>query len=249
MKYPMIALSLGLMGAALLASPARGQRHGGPVFAHAGRHSTGFSSGTAFRSRSSASGGRFVRMRHGRAFARSGFGLNYYPYYFSDYYPEYDPQQSADVPPAPFRPPAAAPEAPASPPKSPESLVMELRGDHWIRLTSYGPMEIAGESGPPQAGRLGSPAEAKALVPFSHAPVPSELPHAVLVFRDGHSEEAAKYTIVGSTIWIKTDYWSTGSWMRRIPIADLNLAATLEANQQRGAKFTLPSRPSEVIVR
>jgi len=71
----------------------------------------------------------------------------------------------------------------------------------------------------------------------------------VLVFRDGHQEEVRKYTIIGTAISVKTDYWSTGSWTRNIPIADLDLAATLQLNQERGAKFTLPSRPSEVIVR
>ena len=71
----------------------------------------------------------------------------------------------------------------------------------------------------------------------------------MLVFRDGHQEQAAKYTIVAGTIYLKGDYWTTGSWTRSIPVAELNIAATLQLNQQRGVKFTLPSRPSEVIVR
>jgi hypothetical protein len=93
-----------------------------------------------------------------------------------------------------------------------------------------------------QAPALKSPA-------FERPQPPSELPPAVLVFRDGHQEEAAKYTIVGTTIFIKADYWSSGSWTRKVPIADLDLAATLKLNQERGAKFTLPSRSSEVIFR
>ena len=78
---------------------------------------------------------------------------------------------------------------------------------------------------------------------------PAKLPPAVLVFRDGHQEEAAKYTIVGSAIFIKSDYWSSGSWTRQVPIAQLDIPATLQANQARGARFTLPSRPGEVMVR
>jgi hypothetical protein len=189
-------------------------------------------------------------MRRARHFAGSGFGPNYYPYYDSgyypydsDYYPDYDYQDEAsEAPPPPFRAQAAAP-TPAKPAKPPESLVMELRGDHWVRLTSYGPMAVAGESGEPQPG------SAKAKGASARAQEPKELPPAVLVFRDGHQEQVAKYTIVGTTISIKADYWSTGSWTRKIPVADLNLAATLQANQERGAKFSLPSRPSEVIVR
>ena len=253
MRYKRMALSLGLTGATVLAllfaslfaSTARGQGHRGAMFAPAGR-------GPAMVSRGSAVGRRFVRMRHGRrVFAGSGFGPNYYPYYDSDYYPYYNPQdynsqgETDQVPPVPFRAQTAAPAVPANAPKPPESLVMELRGDRWVRLTSYGPMAIAGETGEPQS----KAAQTKGPVAFVQAQAASELPPAVLVFRDGHQEEAGKYTIVGTTICIKTDYWSTGSWTRKIPIAELNLAATLQANQERGVKFSLPSRPSEVIVR
>jgi len=239
----MIALSLGLIGPALLASPARGQGHGGRVFARAGRAPATFSRGRAL-------GRSFVRMRSGRrAFVGSGFAPNYYPYYYSDYYPYYDSEDEiGEAPPEPIRAQIAA-ASPANPPKPPESLVMELRGDHWVRLTSHGPMEIAGESGEPQSGPSNGAAQAKGLITSVQAQVPIELPPAVLVFRDGHQEEVAKYTIVGTSISVKTDYWSTGSWTREIPIADLNVAATRQANQNRGAKFSLPSRPSEVIVR
>jgi len=240
MRYRLIALLVGLIGTALLASPARGQGHGGRGFAPVGRAGTTISRGRAV-------GRHFARMHHGRrAFAGSRFGPNYYPNYDSDYYPFYNSQDEVgEAPPPPFRAQAAAPALPENPPKPPESLVMELRGDHWVRLTSYGPMAIAGESSEPQSGAASGPAQAKSI----RAQAPSELPPAVLVFRDGHQEEVAKYTIVGTTLSIKTDYWSTGSWTRKIPIAELNLAATLQANQERGAKFSLPSRPSEVIVR
>jgi hypothetical protein len=244
MRYDLIALSVGLIGTGLLASPARGQGHAGRGFAPAARAGATLSRGRAV-------GRHFVRMRHGRrAFVGSRFAPNYYPYYDSDYYPFLDSQdQVGEAPPPPFRAQAAAPASPANPPKPPESLVMELRGDHWVRLTSYGPMAIAGESGEPQSEAASGPAQTKRSVASIRAQAPSELPPAVLVFRDGHQEEVAKYTIVGTTISIKTDYWSTGSWTRKIPIAELNLAATLQANQERGAKFRLPSRPNEVIFR
>jgi hypothetical protein len=246
MRHQLIALSLGLIGATLLASPARGQGHGhgGYGFAAAGH-------GTGTGSRGRAVGRPFGRARHGRrVFAGSGYGPNYYPYYDgyydSGYYSDYDSQDTAgEEPPPPFRAQTASPALPANPPKPPESLVMELRGDHWVRLTSYGPMDIPGQSGEPQPVTK----QGKGTVASRAAQTASELPPAVLVFRDGHQEEVAKYTIVGTTISVKTDYWKTGSWTRKIPIAELNLAATLQANQERGANFSLPSRPSEVIVR
>jgi hypothetical protein len=194
-------------------------------------------------------GHHFIRARHGhRAFAGAGWGPNYYyPGYYDDYndYDSGDGREEVLPPPIPQ---AAAPHEPAAPVKSPEALVMELRGDHWVRLTGMGPMEIAGQSSGAQSEGSRS-AETKGPSASLRAQEVRELPPALLVFRDGHQEEAAKYTIVGSTIYLKRDYWSTGEWTRKVAIADLNLAATLQANQARGANFSLPSRPSEVVVR
>ena len=75
------------------------------------------------------------------------------------------------------------------------------------------------------------------------------LPAAVLVFRDGHTEEVEKYVIQGGVINARSDYWSTGSWTRKIPIAELDVPATLKLNEERGGKFSLPSGPSEIVVR
>jgi hypothetical protein len=137
--------------------------------------------------------------------------------------------------------------------------------DHWVRLTSYGPQELGSQparlqsvsqSAPGQPGsHVGSPSTRLAARSASgeaspeETQPPAELPPAILVFRDGHQEEAAKYTIVGNTIFIKTDYWSSGSWTHEIPIAQLDIPATLRANQARGTKFSLPSRRGEVMMR
>ena len=75
------------------------------------------------------------------------------------------------------------------------------------------------------------------------------LPPAVLVFRDGHKQEIEKYTIVGATIYTNADYWSSGSWTREVQIVELDVPATLKLNRERGAKFSLPSGPNEVMIR
>jgi hypothetical protein len=83
----------------------------------------------------------------------------------------------------------------------------------------------------------------------SAAQPPRELPPAVLVFRDGRKEEVSEYTIMNGTIYSKADYWTTGSWTRKIQIADLDVPATLKLNQERGLKFVLPASSNEVVTR
>lgn len=180
----------------------------------------------------------------------------------SDYF--YDPFDETDgggePPPGPIVMQVGAPVSPApTQAKASESLVMELRGDHWVRLTSFGPQELGGQparfpsvSPDSQASRPSTRRAARSASGEGspeEAQPPAQLPPAVLVFRDGHQEEAAKYTIVGSTIFIKSDYWSSGSWTREVHIAQLDIPATLQANQARGARFSLPSRPGEVMMR
>ena len=55
--------------------------------------------------------------------------------------------------------------------------------------------------------------------------------------------------IAGATIYTSADYWSSGSWTRKVQIAALDIPATLKVNRERGAKFSLPSGPHEVMIR
>jgi hypothetical protein len=247
----LLAVGPGFLALALFALPAHAQR-GGFTAGAGGRAGGHPSHGGAGR-------GRSHRGRHG--FYGSGFG-NYYPFYD----PYDDTDGIGEPPPAPIIMQAAAPASPApAQAKASESLVIELRGDHWVRLTSYGPQELGGQSVGLQSllqsapGQPGSQANvpstrraarsASAEASPEQTQPPAELPPAVLIFRDGHQEEAAKYTIVGNTIFIKADYWSSGSWTREVPIAQLDIPATLQTNQARGAKFSLPSRSGEVMMR
>jgi hypothetical protein len=78
---------------------------------------------------------------------------------------------------------------------------------------------------------------------------PRELPPDILVFRDGHEGEVKSYTIIGGILYAKANYWTTGSWTRKIEISNLDVPATLKLNQERGLNFTLPSGPQEVVIR
>jgi hypothetical protein len=164
------------------------------------------------------------------------------PYFYGDYYGgEYEPIEVQAAPPAQLIVTQSAP--PPVPPASPaESVVLENQGGQWVRISGQTPR---GQS--PQAdaaSRLQSAPAVTKEVPAAAKPSPT-----VLVFRDGHTEEVERYMIKGDVIFTDANYWSTGSWTKRIPIAQLDLPATQKANEQRGGKFSLPTGPNEVMIR
>ena len=55
----------------------------------------------------------------------------------------------------------------------------------------------------------------------------------MLVFRDGHQEEISRYTIVGGNIYTSADYWNSGSWTKKVPLAELDVPSTLQLNRER----------------
>lgn len=187
---------------------------------------------------------RFNRGGHPRSF--------FYPLGFSDpFYSDYLARTGypvASQPPVVIvqAPPAAAP-VPDRPSSPAQPLMIELRGDRYVRV-----------SGPETSG-------AETITPekFDQAPNPPrrrerrsgaavaapELPPAVLVFRDGHREEAPDYTIADGILYTRGDYYTNGSWNRKIELSSLNLPETVKSNQSRGVRFQLPTAPNEVIVR
>ena len=199
-------------------------------------------------------GGRMgggARMRRARGFyAGSGYGgygaYGYAPYddsdvlYASDF--ENEPVMEETPPQVVSREPIRA-TAPVAKPSGP--LVLELQGDHWVRMTNDGPPQIVGQAF--QASSGASAASSAKGHPVAAKPAAEVLP-AVLVYRDGHQEEIGKYQIRGGTISISTDYWSTGSWTRTVQVPELDVPATLKLNQERGTHFRLPSGPNEVMI-
>jgi hypothetical protein len=61
-------------------------------------------------------------------------------------------------------------------------------------------------------------------------------PATVLVFRDQRKQEVQNYAIVGQTLWS-----FSGPRTQKIPISDLDLAATAKANDARGVDFKVPA--------
>jgi len=57
----------------------------------------------------------------------------------------------------------------------------------------------------------------------------------VLVYRDRHREEISNYAVVGHTLWIFNQERA-----RKVPLADLDLDATNQVNEDRGVDFIVP---------
>ena len=60
-------------------------------------------------------------------------------------------------------------------------------------------------------------------------------PATVLVFTDGHRSDVVNYAIIGDTLF---DFAEGRT--RKVPLADLDLAATRKANDDQGVEFKLP---------
>jgi hypothetical protein len=237
MKNRLFMLDLAVLAATIFASSAQAQRH--VASAHVSRPRMNLARRAGVRS-------PVVPSRRSRRFSS---GSGFAPYFYSD-----DDSDSGIIeePTNQSVERTAQPASPAPVPTRPQSLLLELHGDHWVRITNYGQTLTDAQSSKPeseQAADLPSATPANTPRRIPTAEPPSELPPAVLVFRDGHKEEIGKYVIVASTIYTSADHWSSGSWTRKVQIVQLDVPATLKLNQQRGTKFSLPSGPNEVMIR
>ena len=73
------------------------------------------------------------------------------------------------------------------------------------------------------------PLEAKEQAPEPATPT-------VLVFRDQHKQEVSNYAIVGQTLWAFVPQHH-----QKIPLAELDIPATVKANDDRGVTFRVPA--------
>jgi hypothetical protein len=90
----------------------------------------------------------------------------------------------------------------------------------------------SGQPAPYQMSHYAEPAMLAQAAPEEPA---AEQPQTILVFKDGHQIEVSNYAIVGSTL-----YDMTPGHSRKVPLADLNLDATQQQNDNRGVDFALP---------
>lgn len=142
------------------------------------------------------------------------YGYYYYPYYPS--YPYYDePADSGYAQPAQ--------QAVAEQPEAPAQTIFENRPGYKPPPVTN---EVAVDTWNPEPGQSQATSEAAS----------EPQPTTVLVFRDGHQLEIGNYVIVGNTL-----YNMSGAYRQyKIQLADLDLDATIKANEDRGVEFKVP---------
>ena len=84
------------------------------------------------------------------------------------------------------------------------------------------PREQIADDQPPRPAPLASLPEAKPGVP------------TILVFRDGHKQDVTNYAIMGQTVYIFDNR------TKKIALADLDIPATVKANDDQGVEFQVP---------
>ena len=167
------------------------------------------------------------------------------PYFFADY-----PTMSYAAVPTPqvIVVQAAAPVSSAQSDIKPESLLIEAKDSGYVKIDT-GTLQVDG-SPADQISKFSQPKSSSGRSRAAPSPAPPvPLPSAILIYRDGHSEQVPDYAIIGGTLYARGDYWLQGYWSKPIQIAALDIPATIHANQARGVKFVLPSSPNEVVTR
>ena len=69
--------------------------------------------------------------------------------------------------------------------------------------------------------------------PNTHEAKPNE--PSALVFRDGHQQEVSNYAIMGQTVYV------FDKRTQKVALADLDVPATIKANDDRGMEFKIPA--------
>lgn len=178
--------------------------------------------------------------------------LNFGSAYFADYLTPYDASPSVIVVQAPAPSTVERPPLQTEEPKPAAPVMIEWQGDRYVRRTTESESNQRTNQPDYIASRSPQPTNKNAHTTVSTSTTTSaaiDPPPATFIFRDGHREQSSDYSIISGVIYARGDYWTTGSWSRQIPLAQLDLPATFKANQQQGVPFRVPTAPNEVVTR
>lgn len=135
------------------------------------------------------------------------------------------------------------------PTSSTQPVMIEFQNGRYVRLSSTAANgEALPQSSQAQSAKLTRPNFNQPATSNSISQMPA-LPPAILVFRDGHTEEVRDYAIADGTLYARGDYYADGYWNKKVDLSALNIAETLQTNAARNVKFVLPASPNEVITR
>ena len=85
---------------------------------------------------------------------------------------------------------------------------------------------------------LNTPTDTPRPIPATRPRQEPTAPPTVLIYRDGHQAEVRNYAVAGQTLWIFSEERA-----RKVPLADLDLDATRNANEERGVEFAVQAKP------
>src|SRR5215467_3147450 len=154
----------------LLMAPALFAQHGGSI--SMGRPRSGFSGNAGHRFPSGIS---IIESGHRHSFGRNPFFYGF-PYFYDD---DYGPEPVEYVPQEPQSQPASIVQTTAEPLAAP--VLLELHGTQWVKVENFGEASQQNLNSNQQSGIQPT----KQLAP------------AILVYRDGHTEEVSSYSIIG----------------------------------------------------
>jgi len=165
--------------------------------------------------------------------------------FWPDYLPSNETAPSVIVVQAPA-PQVERPAIRSDEPKSAPPLLIEWQGDRYVRRTSADANSRASQ---PDFIADAKPAATTRAVISSRPSKKSDTPPTTFIFRDGHHEQSSDYSIISGIIYAHLDYWTDGQWSRQIRLSDLNVPATIKANEDQGIPFRVPRAPNEIITR
>jgi hypothetical protein len=170
---------------------------------------------------------------HGGRYRNGGWGWGYaLPYYYiplSDYGYDYDYVGASDMY-------SGAPSGFSGPPIGPNDqtlhIIVEQPPAQPYRPPTDDTQAEAALSPPAMQERSSSAREAREAKPIEPT---------VLVFRDGHQQQVNNYAIMGQMVYVLDD------GTHKIPLANLDVPATVKANDDRGVEFNIPAgqRPAQ----
>ena len=106
-----------------------------------------------------------------------------------------------------------------------QALTEEL---HSLRQTQASRQYAQAPAGPPRAELPPQPS------PQPQYRAQQQFPATVFIYRDGREMEVRDYAIFGSTLWV-----FRGETARKFPLADFNLEASRQVNEEHGVEFPL----------